>query len=129
MKESRLGQAIVMDRVTVISLNHDLDTFQLLQLQRSIETFTLSSLELPCLQRDKKGANLKLVKFFIVEYTIFIGIAKLEYSAERILACRLERLRRKLDPTYSAHGVGRLQTCFLKSYNGAVGWRTALRAK
>ena len=96
MKESRLSQTIVMDRVTVISLNHDLDTFQLLQLQRRIETFTLSGLELPCLHRDKKGANLKLVKFLIVEYTIFIGIAKLEYSAERFLARRLERLPRKI---------------------------------
>jgi hypothetical protein len=44
-KKARFGQAIVTDSITVISPNHNLDSFQLLQLQRSIETFTLSSLE------------------------------------------------------------------------------------
>lgn len=35
---------------------------------------------------------MKLVEFFIVKHTIFIGIAKLEYSAERFFASWLERL-------------------------------------
>jgi hypothetical protein len=43
-KKPRFGQAIVTDGITVISPNHNLDTFQLLQLQRRIETFTLSHL-------------------------------------------------------------------------------------
>lgn len=90
-KKSRLGQATVMDSVAVISSNHHLDTFQLLQLQRGIETFTLSSLERPRRRREER-ANLKLVKLFIVKYSVFIGIAKLEYPAERFFACWFERL-------------------------------------
>jgi hypothetical protein len=43
-KEARFGQTIVEDGVTVITPNHNLDPFQLLQLQWSIETFTLSYL-------------------------------------------------------------------------------------
>jgi hypothetical protein len=44
-KKPRFSQAIVTDSITVVSLNHNLDTFQLLQLQRSVETSPLSSLE------------------------------------------------------------------------------------
>jgi len=43
-KKTRFGQAVVTDSITVVSQNHNLDTFQLLQLQWSIETFTLSRL-------------------------------------------------------------------------------------
>ena len=43
-KKTRFGQAVVTDSVTVISQDHKLDTFQLLQLQWGIETFTLSHL-------------------------------------------------------------------------------------
>jgi hypothetical protein len=44
-KKSRFSQAILTDSITVISSDHNLDAFQLLQLQRSIETFALSNLE------------------------------------------------------------------------------------
>jgi hypothetical protein len=43
-KKARFGQVVVTDGVTVISQDHNLDTFQLLQLQWSIKTFTLSRL-------------------------------------------------------------------------------------
>jgi len=91
-KKTSFGQAIVMDGVSVISPNHNLDTLQLLQLQRGVETFTLLSLSNPD-RRCEKRPNLKLVKFCIVKHTIFIGVAQLEYSTERFYARRLERLR------------------------------------
>jgi hypothetical protein len=43
-KKTRFCQAIVTDGVVVISPDHNLDAFQLLQLQWGIETFTLSHL-------------------------------------------------------------------------------------
>jgi hypothetical protein len=43
-KKTRFSQAVVADSVPVVSQNHNLDTFQLLQLQGSIETFSLSCL-------------------------------------------------------------------------------------
>ena len=44
-KKSRFSQAILIESITVISPNHDLNAFQLLQLQGSIKTFTLSGFE------------------------------------------------------------------------------------
>lgn len=123
-KKTRFGQAVVTDSVTVVSQNHNLDTFQLLQLQWSIETFTLSRLSnyhanAKCRRRK---ANLKLVEFCIVEQSIFVGIAKLEYSTERFYARWLERLTSKVRQMLRrARGIERLRTCFFESYRGAVG--------
>jgi hypothetical protein len=120
-KKARFGQAIVTDGIAIISPNHNLDAFQLLQLQWSIKTFTLLRLEPPH-QRRGKRANLKLVEFCVVEHPVLVGIAELEYSTERFYACRLERLTSKVRPILSGVGeVGRLQTCFFESYKGAVG--------
>jgi hypothetical protein len=93
-KKTRFGQAIVADGVSVISPDHNLDTLQLLQLQRGIETFTLSSLSNHDRHREKRP-NLKLVKFCIVKQTILIGVAQLEYPTKRFNARRLERLETK----------------------------------
>jgi len=120
-KKARFGQAIVTDGVAIISPNHNLDAFQLLQLQWSIKTFTLSRLESPRQYRGKR-ANLKLVEFCVVKHSVLVGIAELEYSTKRFYACRLERLTSKVRPILSGVGeVGRLQTCFFESYKGAVG--------
>ena len=131
-KKPRFGQAVVTDSVTVISQNHNLDAFQLLQLQWSVETFTLSRPSDYHANTNRRGrkANLKLVEFCIVEQSVFIGIAKLEYSTERFYACWLERLTSKVRQMLRrARGIERLRTCFFESYRGAVGWRTAFWAK